>query len=31
LIVPLGVLAELDCQAQTIRLCEPWLRSVGDS
>jgi muramoyltetrapeptide carboxypeptidase LdcA involved in peptidoglycan recycling len=31
LIVPLGVLAELDCQAQTVTLCEPWLRPADGS
>lgn len=29
LIMPLGVLAELDCQAQRITLCEPWLQAAG--
>lgn len=31
LIVPLGVLAELDCERQTIMLCEPWLRPADGS
>lgn len=31
LIMPLGVMAEIDCRAQTLTLCEPWLRpAVGN-